>query len=124
MSVPFARPYNVMRFSPGQYVNGTWQEGGASTFTVQASIQPLRTEELQALPEGLRSTLAVKIYSESMLYTERQATVLNEGTTTSADQIQFDDGNWYEIVATQPIYKAMLGLDHCKAHGILVQGGA
>lgn len=65
----FRSTFSVKRVVPGAYVNGFWVEGAESTFTIQASVQPLKGKEMEMLPEGRRNSQSVKIYTDTQLQT-------------------------------------------------------
>lgn len=44
------------------------------TVVVQASVQPMKSDEMRALPEGRRGCRAVKVYSDKELYMADQMT--------------------------------------------------
>ncbi len=76
--------YTLHRTAPGQFVDGVWETGAASTLTVQGSLQPLRPREVQALPEGLRQRARWRFYSKTRLK------VLDEETGQAPDEIEVD----------------------------------
>jgi hypothetical protein len=47
-----------------------------TTFSMIASIQPLTQQELQLLPEGMRTQGRVKVYTQTELFTLKQATAI------------------------------------------------
>jgi len=56
----------VTRYTGGSKVNGKWVEGTPSTFSINTSIQPLTSKELELLPEGRRSSgESYKLYTDS-----------------------------------------------------------
>ena len=61
-----------------------------SQLVVNASVQPLRPNEMQALPEGRR---CVKVYSDEMLW------MPNQMTGQQADKFMWM-GTWFEVVAS------------------------
>jgi hypothetical protein len=65
----FNKTFNVRRLGPGAYVNGFWQEGVPTVIQIQASVQPVRGDEMQTLPEGRRDSQAVKLYTSTKLQT-------------------------------------------------------
>ncbi len=95
----FRKSYTVHRKAPGQFVKGRWQEGQESTFTIMASIQPLKPNEMEALPEGRRTGAAVKIYTDTLLLTAREAK--DDDPPQSPDVIDYVDAQ-YEVVAVEP----------------------
>lgn len=55
----------VTRESGGAYVNGKWVVGTPSTFTIDASVQPLTASELELLPEARRASgESYKLYAD------------------------------------------------------------
>jgi hypothetical protein len=47
--------YVVTREGEGDYVLGRWESGAQTTFSIQASVQPMSGNELKDLPEGVRT---------------------------------------------------------------------
>lgn len=111
----FRKPYTVVRRAPGSYVNGYWEGGPESTFTIRASVQPLRMDEIEALPEGRRSSSAVKIYTDTKLLSARQAT--ENADAVSADILQYAGSEW-EIIACATYQSGVI--PHYKAYAIEV----
>lgn len=69
MSSSFRRPFVVIRMMPGEYVRGEWVEGASTEVGIMASVQPTTGRDLEALPEGNRSSSTVKIYTDDRLKT-------------------------------------------------------
>lgn len=111
----FRKPYTITRHDPGSYVNGYWVEGTESSITIKASVQPLRMDEVEVLPEGKRSSSAVKIYSDTKLFPAKQANETSEAV--SADILQYDSSTW-EIVACTPYQSGVI--PHYKAYAVEV----
>lgn len=84
------KPLTVRRTVPGQYVNGRWIEGEASTFEILGHYYPLSAQEKLTLPESFRSKSMFKMHSISELYSVREA------QAQSADSV-FLNGYWYEV---------------------------
>lgn len=112
----FRKPYTVVRRSPGSYVDGYWVEGSETNITIKASVQPLRMDEIEALPEGKRSSSAVKVYSDVKLNPAKQATGETQGV--SADILLYAGSNW-EIVACAAYQSGVI--PHYKAYGVEVR---
>lgn len=68
----------IKRKTGGSYVNGNWNDGVESTFEIMGSVQPLNGEELQRLPENLRTKRTVKIYTKTEV--ENNDTVVIDST--------------------------------------------
>ena len=105
MANPFRSDFTVYRRVPGTRTEGKWVEGSEAAFTVSASAQPLRGEEMQSLPEGRRTMQAIKIYSDTELNTE------DEENGISPDVFEFR-GDRYEIVTSEPHQSGVI--DHFK----------
>jgi hypothetical protein len=59
-----ALTYTVTRYTPSvAYVNGLPAQGAATSLEIRASIQPMRGDELQRAPEGLRAVHGIKLYA-------------------------------------------------------------
>lgn len=101
----FRKKYSVKRLNPGSYINGFWQEGSETIMTIQASIQPIRGEELQMLPEGRRSSHSVRVYTDTAL-----ETVDNE----NPDRIVIDDAE-YEILSVESWQSGVINHYKCIA---------
>jgi hypothetical protein len=74
----------------GGYVDGIYQEGSQSNFTITISIQPLQGRELELLPQGERTRRYCKGYTVTRLYTA------NESASTKADRVTYD-GSLFEV---------------------------
>ncbi len=108
----FKKPITVTRTAPGSYVNGYWQPGEPTVMTIRMSIQPLRVDEMDALPEGQRSSRAVKIYSEAELLPTDQA------TSQEADVITWLGKSW-EVIGCAPYQMGVI--PHYKAYAVEVK---
>lgn len=62
--------YVVLRTAAGAYdENGRYTAGSTSTFSINASIQPVSGRDLQRLPEGLRTLDLKSVWSRTQLFT-------------------------------------------------------
>ncbi len=75
--------YTVTRRATGEVVRGRIQAGAPTTFTIDASVQPLGTRELLRLPEGMRGVERRLIFSPVQLFS---------GPTP--DTIEIEGGTW------------------------------
>lgn len=109
----FRKPITITRTEPGHYdeTSGLWVEGEESTPTVAMSIQPLSVDEMDALPEGRRTSRSVKIYSSVELLPADQSTGQN------ADQFTWL-GRTYEIVGCNPYQMGVI--PHYKSYAVEV----
>lgn len=87
----FRIPLVAYRKLPGSYVNGRWVEGGETSFTITASVQPSNGDEMQMVPEGRRNR---KVYT---LYTSY---LINTVTDTNPDQLVIY-GDRYEVIRVE-----------------------
>ena len=79
----FRKPQKVRRYTGGYWDdNGEWNAGTYEEITISASVQPLNTQEVaqytDMMPSGGVNFSAVKIYSNTPLFTDKQA--LPDGT--------------------------------------------
>lgn len=103
----------VKRKNPGNYnSDGIWVEGDESTIPVRMSIQPLRLEEMDALPEGRRSSKAMKIFADAELLCAEQS------ETQNADILIWQGKQW-EVVACDAYQMGIL--PHFKALAVEVK---
>jgi hypothetical protein len=98
MGSPFAvfrRTVSIRRPAAGSTTKGRWVEGSYSAFDVEASVQPVRPEEMALVPENRRHLARYSLFGD----TELRAA--NEHTQTNAD-LATVDGEEMEV----------LGADH------------
>ncbi len=75
-------------------VKGRWVPDGAPTdFTIRASIQPIRPNEVETLPEGRRNSKAFRLYTN--------ADLRDMQSDANPDQVELF-GEWYEVTAKAP----------------------
>lgn len=98
MTLPTPEPmfsqYTVTRTAAGDYIDGRWVDGSTSTFTVMASIQPMRLGEVQKLPEALRTRETRKFRSDTAVR------IANETNKTPSDTISVDGETWEVMQAS------------------------
>ena len=75
--------------TPGMWINGRWEAPEGATATIIASVQPAG-EDVERLPEGLRTKNAISVFSVSELRPVRRAE--NE----PSDVVRWD-GERYEV---------------------------
>ena len=101
----FRTPLTVTRRAAGAFSDGVWQEGTETELLILASVQPLRPDEMDSLPEGRRDRQAVKIYTSTELFTVR-------GKDTSPDLVVWR-GDTFEVISVAPHQSAVIS--HFKA---------
>ena len=72
--------------------DGFYSPASRTSSTIQASIQPLKANEMQLLPEGRRDTESFRLYTDTQLFTAQTSTHKN------ADIVEFY-GNEYEVLS-------------------------
>jgi len=95
MSSPFEifrTPVTLRRFQSGGYTNGRWTDGSFVDSAITSSIQPLKGEEMQELPEGRRDSEGYKLYT---------STLINTITSVNPDLILFF-GKTFEAIQVFP----------------------
>jgi hypothetical protein len=92
----------IARFATGRYTvtrtpartyggDGLVDPASPKTLTIEASVQPLRGRELERLPEGLRSSEVMQVFTTTELKTQ--------STSHEPDVIAIDGESWQvEIV--------------------------
>ena len=56
MSLIPRKTLTVERTTGSGYINGQWNPGTTSSFTIKASVQPITGRDLEALPQGRRES--------------------------------------------------------------------
>jgi hypothetical protein len=91
----------------GSYVAGRWVDGSYVDTTIDVCPQPMSTDDLMLLPEGMRTKGAVKLYTLSLVKSADEASAVK----TPPDEITYD-GLVYQV---QQTWKWRVGiLDHYK----------
>lgn len=65
----FRKKLEVERKGQGEFVDGYWQDGSSSLFSIFASIQGTDAEILETLPEGYRTRESYTLFTDSKLQT-------------------------------------------------------
>lgn len=87
--------------------DGRWVEGTATDTSIVASVQPASGEELQRLPEGERTRVAIQVYTATELRATLQAGGTRSDSLIIAGLVGIDDGT-YQVAQVDPYY-ALLG---------------
>lgn len=106
----FRRKYVVRRFSAQSIQNGYATSSGNDEIT-ELNVQPLNTDELQALPEGERSKKLVKAFGNIHF------TAADPDSGIPGDWLWYY-GRWYECVAAAPWDHTMLA--HCYSEFVAI----
>jgi len=83
-------PLEIIRVGAGAYVEGKWVNGAPGPVPIKAVIQNANPDDLILLPEGTRTTEAVKIHTTSKVNT------VSEAGETDADEFLYN-GHRYRI---------------------------
>lgn len=74
------RPCQVLRRASGEFVNGKYADGVASTMAFQGAVMPVSEKDLQAgLPEGCSTNNTEKIYCNGFELLVGETVVTPEG---------------------------------------------
>lgn len=88
----FRKSITVKRTDGGYYnVDGVWQKGTETQFSIQASVQPTTGEDMMLLPENRREVSSFKIFTDTKLFTSKK------GSDREPD-ILVVDGEDYETI--------------------------
>lgn len=90
----FKHQYVARRLKPDTNCGGYSAPGGHEDFLVTLNVQPLSSDELQALPEGERTVKRIKSIGETKFKPA------DEETGTEGDRLYYD-GKWYECKSCQ-----------------------
>lgn len=96
----FMQSFTVYR-KTGLYINGIWQNGVSTTFTILGDLQPTQANEMKSLPEGRRIDDTQTIYTETLL----------KSVDTLNPDIVLIDGKRYEVLK---VYDWKWDLKHYK----------
>lgn len=107
----FRKPVTVTRPAQGSFVNGIWVDGTTTTLTIDASVQPANTNDLQSLPENRRTLGVYVLYSDVPF----QSAIENK---QNPDIVKIN-GEDYEIAKSMPWQNDVVS--HYKAMAVRVQ---
>ena len=112
----FRRTFTLRRFSAMEDVNGYAVSSYADEVTT-LDVQPLSSEELQALPEGERAVKRMKAFGDTVL------TAADEETETRGDWLFYQgrmdpEGHWYQCVSSVGWDHTLIG--HCRSEFVQV----
>ena len=88
----FKKPYILRKFEKSELVRGR-SHAKYTDSTVMLNVQPLTTEELMTLPEGMRKKKNIRAIGKVLIRTA------DEKTGTLADRICYR-GEWYECTGS------------------------
>ena len=85
-------PIAINRIGQGSYVDGDWVDGVSATVNILAVVQNANADDLELLPEGTRTSEAIKIHTVAKVKT------VSEDGETNADTFPYD-GDTYRLYA-------------------------
>lgn len=89
----FREPLTVKRKNAATvYVKGKAQVGATSNVSITTSVQPLKADEMELLPEGRRDSEAFRLYTSTELFPA------DETTGKNADVVVYN-GKDYEVLS-------------------------
>ncbi len=92
-------PIEIIRPGIGSYIDGKWADGIPTPVSIKAVVQNAQPNDLILLPEGTRSTEAVKLHTTTKINT------VSEVGETNADTFTYD-GDTYKIY---DVFKRKIG---------------
>ena len=115
MALIGARTLTVTRVTAASWVSGDYVVSAESTLEVRATVHPIANRERQVLPEGIRETARLKMYTNTQL--------IPVGAGQAADRVEVGgvlltvtgDSDWhaahlggvhhYRYILTQPSHE-------------------
>lgn len=108
-------PLVIYRKGQGSFVDGDWVEGEDTEITLQVNIQPLKSYEIQMMPESDRTRAWYKFYSADY------ARTLKEGSQGwQADEFVFKNDR-YKIMKVDDWTASMGILEHVKVYAARIE---
>jgi hypothetical protein len=86
----FRKDLTVYRTGEGKYINGLWEDGATSSFTIKASIQATDAEIMQTLPEGERTKESYTLFTGNSLKTSE--------VNKSKPDVVIIEGERYQVI--------------------------
>lgn len=106
----FRKAITFKRSTGANDVNGFWVDGPTVDVEITASVQPMKPEEMQKLPEGRRSDETFKVFTSTKLLT-----ATSDNPQQNADYTVID-GFKYEVISVGKHQSGVI--DHYK---VLIQ---
>ena len=76
----FKKNIELIRHGTGGYYNdnGLYVDTGTEQRTISANVQPANNKDMELMPDGARTIIAIKVFSDEVLYSSQQATEYTE----------------------------------------------
>lgn len=113
MPSSFRRPIKIWRYDEKPVLgdDGRYTIADPTEMSIQASVQPLKATEMDALPEGRRGCRAVKVYSDTELL------MVDQQSGQQPDQFEWL-GRRYEVVGSDAFQSGVI--NHYRAYAVEV----
>lgn len=113
MPSSFRRPIKIWRYAEKPVLgdDGRYTIADPTEMSIQASVQPLKATEMEALPEGRRGSRAVKVYSDTELL------MVDQQSGQQPDQFEWL-GRRYEVVGSDAFQSGVI--NHYRAYAVEV----
>lgn len=98
-------PLTISRYALGNYTTGDYVKATPTTVIVEANIQPMRDREILQMPEADRTKIWVKVYSASLIRSNKEGAY-------DADRFEWQ-GDIFQVEKVQNY--SMGVLDHYRA---------
>lgn len=109
----FRRPIKIWRYAEKPVLgdDGRYTIADPTEMSIQASVQPLKATEMDALPEGRRGCRAVKVYSDTELL------MVDQQSGQQPDRFEWL-GRMYEVVGCDAYQSNVI--NHYRAYAVEV----
>lgn len=109
----FRRPIKIWRYAEKPVLgdDGRYTIADPTEMSIQASVQPLKATEMDALPEGRRGGRAVKVYSDTELL------MVDQQSGQQPDRFEWL-GRMYEVVGCDAYQSNVI--NHYRAYAVEV----
>lgn len=113
MPSSFRRPIKIWRYAEKPVLgdDGRYTIADLTEMSIQASVQPLKATEMDALPEGRRGCRAVKVYSDTELL------MVDQQSGQQSDRFEWL-GRMYEVVGCDAYQSNVI--NHYRAYAVEV----
>lgn len=113
MPSSFRRPIKIWRYAEKPVLgdDGRYTIADPTEMSIQASVQPLKATEMEALPEGRRGSRAVKVYSDTELL------MVDQQSGQQPDQFEWL-GRRYEVVGSDAFQSGVI--NHYRSYAVEV----
>lgn len=110
----FRKPLKILRYDGEAELmaDGTYQYPRMTELPISASVQALKPNEMELLPEGSRTARAVKVYSDVELF------AVNQSKNLLPDRFVWR-GMMFEVIASD-IYQSDV-INHYRAYAVEVK---